>query len=88
VLATAAFTDKLMAAGVFPLAGVTVRKLPPVLGTKDVVNGALVPAVVLVTWMLCAVGIDMDPASTVNEAVLAESVIADVAGVTLSVTGI
>ena len=88
MLATAAFTDKLIVAGVFPLAGVTARKLPPVLGTKEVVNGALAPAVVLLTWMLCAVGVDMDPASMLNEAVLAESVMADVAEVTPSVTGI
>ena len=77
-----------MVAGVFPLAGVTVRKLPPVLGTKEAVNGTLVPALVLVTWTVCAVGMDMDPARTVNEAVLVESEMADVAGVTSSVTGI
>ena len=52
MLETAAFTDKVMVAGVFPLDGVTVKKLPPVLGTKQAVKGTLVPDVVLVTWML------------------------------------
>ena len=36
-------------------------------GQKVAVNGALVPAAVLVTWTLCVPGIDMEPASTLNE---------------------
>ena len=55
---------------------------------KEAVNGTLAPAALLVTWMVCAPGMDMDPASTLNEALLAERAIADVAEVTLSVTGI
>ncbi len=88
MLDTAAFTDKVSVAGVFPLEGVTVTKSPPVLGTKDAVKGALVPVVVLVTWIVCATGTDMEPACTLNEAALLESVMADVATVTLNVTGI
>jgi len=76
--ASAAFTDRVMVAGVFPLDGVTVRKLPPVLGAKATVNGALVPAT-LVTWTLCATGVDIDPACTLNVAVLMESEMAEVA---------
>jgi len=49
MLDTAAFTDKVSVAGVLPLDGITVRKFPPVLGTKEVVNGTLVPVVLLVT---------------------------------------
>ena len=58
-----------------------------VLGTNDAVKGAVDPLVVLVTWIVCGVGTDIDPASTLNEALLLESVIADVAEVTFSVTG-
>jgi hypothetical protein len=87
VLDTAAFTANVSVAGVFPLAGVTVRKLPPVPGMKVAVNGTL-PVELLVTWTVVEPGIDIEPVRTLNEAVLADSVTADVAEVTSSVTGI
>jgi hypothetical protein len=88
VLETAGFTDKVSVAGVLPLDGATVRKLPPVLGTKETVNGTLAPVVAPFTCRVVEPGIDIEPASTLNEALLLESVMADVAEVTSSVTGI
>jgi hypothetical protein len=87
VLETAEFTDKLMVAGVLPLVGVTVKKFSPELGTKVAVNGTL-DAVVLVTCTLSVPGTDVEPAGTINERLLLESAIADVAAVTLRVTEI
>ena len=88
MLDTAASTDKAIVAGVFPLEGVTVRKLPPVLGTKATVKGTLAPEALLVTCTLCVPGIDMEPADTLKDTLLVDSVIAEVAVVTFSVTGI
>ena len=79
MLDTDAFTDKVMVAGVFPLDGVTVRKLPPVLGTKVAVKGTLAPPP-LAGYLdgLRTRNRHGACAATLNDALLAESEIADV----------
>jgi hypothetical protein len=87
VTTTLEFSDKVIVPGVFPLAGVAVRKLPPVLETNETAKGSLDPVTALVTCTVWDPGRDVDPAAMLNVAVLAESVIKEAAAVTFRVTG-